>query len=85
MAAQAYLLMQVDAPHADLAMPAGLLEAARDTWLESCKKVLPGRVRLHLLATPKFCKPAAPSLANPFCAALRVADSCGQAGHLRAG
>ena len=37
--------MQVDAPDADLAMPAGLLEAARNTWLDSCKKVRPGKTQ----------------------------------------
>ena len=61
---QAYLLMRVDAPRADLAMPAGLLEAARATWLESCKKVCPSRqskrwmvrhMRSTLLAHGKHC------------------------------
>lgn len=36
---QAYLLMRVDKPHVDLAMPPHLLQAAHHTWLESCKNV----------------------------------------------
>ena len=39
--AQAYLLMRVDAPGADLAMPSGMLDAAHATWLESTKRVRP--------------------------------------------
>jgi hypothetical protein len=41
MRVQAYLLMRVDKPGAELGMPGTLLETTRATWINSTKKARP--------------------------------------------